>query len=151
MNKLELVNLLDQTETETLSLFSLSDAELDKTYGHGKWTVRQILHHLVDCEILFHGRLKKIIAEPKQVIQAFMQDEWCRVFEYDKAPVAHKREAYKVCRALNKALIVQFYDQMKDKEFVHSETGLRTLQMECEKVAVHNQTHLQQIQTALTS
>jgi hypothetical protein len=41
------------------------------------------------------------------------------------------------------------YDTDGHREFVHSETGVRTLKEEFEKVASHNEHHLEQIELAL--
>ena len=41
------------------------------------------------------------------------------------------------------------YEKDGQREFVHSETGVRTLKDEFDKVAGHNQHHLQQIERAL--
>jgi hypothetical protein len=41
------------------------------------------------------------------------------------------------------------YERSTAFEFVHSETGLRTLKDEFDKVAHHNEQHLTQIATAL--
>ena len=127
----------------------MTSDKFSKTYGQGKWNVRQILHHLTDTEILFHGRLKKIIAEPKQVIWAFNQDQWDAAFQYIDADLGNKKAVYEMCRDLNYELIDKCYDDFWKKEFVHNETGLRTLKDEFEKVALHNQTHNNQIKTAL--
>lgn len=59
MNKTEILQLLQETKSFTISCFDLSNIELNKNYGDGKWTIRQILHHLTDTEYLFLGRLKK--------------------------------------------------------------------------------------------
>jgi hypothetical protein len=48
-------------------------------------------------------------------------------------------------------LVEKFYQQLGHKQFVHSETGLRTLKDEFEKIAMHNERHLQQIEIALKS
>lgn len=149
MTKPEILKLLLDTKSNTLPFFDLSEKELNKNYGEGKWTVRQILHHLTDVEYLFIGRLKKIIAEPKQVIWAFNQDDWNKAFDYLYEPLTGKRELYTLCREMNFKLIEKYYDQYYQKEFVHNETGLRTLLMEFEKVALHNQSHNQQIKIAL--
>jgi hypothetical protein len=111
--------------------------------------VRQILHHLTDTEYLLMGRLKKIIAEPKQVIWAFNQDDWNNAFNYLNEPLTGKKELYSLCRKMNCHLIEQYFDVSEKYEFVHSETGLRTLQMEFEKVAMHNLSHNSQIEVAL--
>jgi len=149
MTKSETLRLLAETKARTISAFDLTASELSRTYGQGKWSIRQILHHLTDTEYLFVGRLKKIIAEPKQVIWAFNQDDWDRAFDYQNAPLDGKKELYAMCREVNIQLVDQFFEQYGAKEFVHNETGLRTLQMEFEKVALHNQSHNQQIEIAL--
>ncbi len=41
------------------------------------------------------------------------------------------------------------YERNGDREFVHSTTGLRTLKDEFDKVASHNEHHLEQIRAAL--
>ena len=41
------------------------------------------------------------------------------------------------------------YDRTGHLEFIHSETGVRTLKDEFDKVAWHNEQHLAQIDTAL--
>lgn len=149
MTKTEILQLLQDTKSFTIPCFDLSNIELNKNYGDGKWTIRQILHHLTDTEYLFVGRLKKIMAEPKQVIWAFNQDEWNETFDYVNESLTSKKELYSLCREMNRELIEKYYDQFKDKEFVHSITGLRTLQMEFEKVGLHNHTHNEQIKIAL--
>lgn len=149
MTKTEILQLLQDTKSFTIQCFELSANELNKTYGDGKWTIRQILHHLTDTEFLFIGRLKKIIAEPKQVIWAFNQDDWNQAFDYLNEPLINKNELYSICRDMNYQLIDKYYDQYHQKEFVHSETGLRTLHLEFEKVAIHNQSHNEQIRMAL--
>lgn len=145
-----LLSLLCETKKETLLYFDILEMDLNKRYGDAKWTIKQILHHITDTEYLFIGRLKKIIAEPKQVIWSFNQDDWNLAFDYLNESLTGKKELYSLCRDINYQLIEKYYDDYNSKEFVHSETGLRTLQMEFEKVALHNQSHNKQIKIALS-
>ena len=46
-------------------------------------------------------------------------------------------------------LAQKYYNTLGKKEFVHSETGIRTLKDEFDKVALHNQGDLDQIKLAL--
>jgi DinB superfamily len=149
MHKTELLQLLHTTKLDTLPFFDLADGALAKAYGPGKWTVRQILHHLTDTEMLLHERLKRIIAGPKQVVWAFDQDAWDHAFDYAHAPLGNKKQVYALCRELNIQLIETYYDSHGPQEFVHSETGLRTVKDEFEKVALHNQGHIGQVRRAL--
>ena len=67
---------LIETQKQTELFFNLSETDLKKTYGKNKWNIRNILVHMADAESVLHERIKRIIAEPKQVIWAFDQDRW---------------------------------------------------------------------------
>lgn len=150
MTKKELLKKLQTTKTEVVSYFNLSETDLSKTYREGSWNVRQILHHLTDSEMILHTRLKRIIAEPKQVIRHYEQDDWSKAFNYLTEPLEIKKQAFENCRQLNVALIEKFYNEQHwQKEFVHSQVGLRTLKDEFEKIAWHTEQHLDQIRKAL--
>jgi hypothetical protein len=149
MDKNGLLALLEQTGAITMGFFDLPEADLAKAYGPGKWTVRQLLHHLTDTELLLHERLKRIIAEPGQVVWAFDQDRWDAAFGYAQAPLGNKKQVFAACRELNIQLVRDCYDAFADTQFVHSQTGLRTAREEFEKVALHNQGHIAQVQKAL--
>ena len=150
MTKSEILKLLDDTQTATLRYFDLKEEELLKNYGEGKWNIRQILHHLTDVEYMLHSRLKKIIAEPRQVVWAFDPDEWNRAFDYSYASLDGKKQLYLIFRQMNYELTENYFDGFFQKEFVHNLTGLRTLAMEFEKVATHNESHNKQIEIALS-
>jgi len=142
--------LLSATKDQTLKFFDLSEEQLSRTYGAGKWSIKQILHHLTDSELIFHERLKRIIAEPKQVIWAYNQELWNDVFNYEHEPLGNKKAVYELCRDMNYTLAEKYFDKYADKEFVHSEAGLRIFKDEFERVALHNDAHNQQMQKALS-
>lgn len=147
--KQDILKLLNSTKLDTLKFFDLNEEELKMSYGNGKWCIRQILHHLTDAEVIHHERFKRIIAEPKQVIWFYNQDQWNEAFDYKSEPLKNKKQIYEIFRELNYELIEKYYDEFCDKEFVHSRTGLWTLKIEFERNALHNQGHNKQIETAL--
>jgi hypothetical protein len=64
-------------------------------------------------------------------------------------PVDLSRRIYEAVRA---GVICQarlHYEKSGHLEFIHSETGVRTLKAEFDKVASHNEHHLEQIDLAL--
>lgn len=146
---MELLQTLQHTKTETLSYYSLSASDLAKTYANGKWTIRQLLVHLSDAEGVLLDRIRRIIAEPKQVIWAFDQDCWNNVLDYTNYPLGLNKAVFEANRNTVLHLVEMFYESHGSNPFIHSETGLRTLKDEMEKIAWHNEHHLKQIRIAL--
>ena len=147
------MNLFEElayTRDLTLRCFDLPEQDLDRVYAPGKWSIRQLLHHIADAETVLYDRIRRTIAKPGQVIWAFDQDAWCEKLNYDALPLAVNKSIYEAVRASVIHLAEKHYDTSAQKEFVHSETGIRTLQDEFEKVAWHNAHHLNQIQQALS-
>src|SRR5215831_2169130 len=58
----------------------------DRSPAPGKWSAREILCHLADCELTFGFRLRQTLAEPHHVFQPFDQDQWAKTYRaYDVA------------------------------------------------------------------
>lgn len=146
---MDLIKNLQTTGAETLAFFDLPAEDLAKTYAPGKWTVREILIHIADADSVMHERIKRVIAEPKQVIWAFDQDNWCKNLDYRHFPIAISKALFDATRRSIIFLAEQYYASHGQRPFVHSETGLRTLQDEFDKIAWHNAGHLDQIRQAL--
>lgn len=146
---MDLRNQLEQTKTETLVFFELEEEDLDKSYAKGKWTIRYILHHLADTETVLFDRIRRIISEPRQVLWDFDQDAWVKNLDYDQRPLKLSKKIYSAVRDGLIYYIDPHYVKQGDLEYVHSVAGIRTLKGEFEKVASHNQHHLDQIREAL--
>lgn len=146
---MDLVQKLTETRDRTVKYFELSDEDLNKTYEPGKWSVKRILVHIADAESVLHDRVRRIIAEPRGVIWAFDQDLWCKNLDYDHFPIKISKDLYIANRQSAIYLAEKYYANLGHLEFVHSETGLRTLSQEFEKIASHNESHLNQIEKAL--
>ena len=140
---------LEHTKDQTLQYFDLSDEELARTYAPGKWPVRFILHHLADAEAVLNDRIRRTLSEPRQVLWAFDQDAWASGLDYSQMPLELSRRIYEAMRSGIIHLTRQHYERNGSREFVHSETGVRTLRQEFDKVAEHNEHHLAQIEAAL--
>ena len=148
---MEILDQLERTQAETLKYFDLGDGDLQKNYGPGKWSIRYILHHLADAETVLFYRIRRVISEPKQVIWVYDQEAWARKLDYSLVPLELGRSIYESSREGIKYYARLHYDRSGEITFVHSETGLRTLKDEFDKVASHNQQHLDDIERALMS
>lgn len=144
-----LIDQLEHTRAATLALFDLDEPALGRRYAPNKWSVRELLHHLSDAETVLFDRIRRVISEPRPVLWAFDQDAWAAKLDYAERPLPISRTLYEATRAGIIYYAQRHYRQSGHLEFVHSETGVRTLKDEFEKVAHHNQHHLDQISAAL--
>ena len=147
---MEIIARLEAARDRTLKYFDLSAEQLARTYAPGKWPVSFILHHLADAETVLFDRIRRTISEPRQVLWAFDQDAWAKGLDYAHTPLDLSRRIYETIRD---GVIYQarmHYESRGHLEFVHSETGVRTLKDEFDKVAWHNEHHLAQIESALS-
>jgi hypothetical protein len=147
----QLIRDLQATRDETLRYFSLGDTDLARTYAPGKWPVRFILHHLSDSETVLFDRIRRVLSERRQVIWVYDQDAWAEGLNYAEVPLPQSRQVYQAVREAIIYYALRYYDDRGHLEFVHSETGVRTLKDEFDKVASHNEHHLTQIRAALQS
>jgi hypothetical protein len=93
--------------------------------------------------------VKVSVGEPRQALWAFDQDGWSKNLDYSGMPLAVSRRIYESVRegVIHQARLN--YKSRGHLEYVHSETGVRTLKMEFDKVIGHNEHHLRQIGAAL--
>ena len=146
---MDIITRLESTRDQTLRYFDLTDEDLSRTYAPGKWSISFIMHHLADAEAVLSERIRRTISEPRPVLWAFDQDRWAANLDYSQMPLGLSRQIYQATREGIIHLANQHYDRSGELEFIHSETGLRTLKDEFDKVASHNQHHLDQIAVAL--
>ncbi len=146
---MDIITQLTETKNATEKLYDLPLADLSKAYAPGKWTVKEILVHLADAESVLHERIKRTIAEPGQVIWAFNQDLWCVKIDYLNFPLSISKQLFIANRDSIIFLAGKFYETLGANQYVHSEVGMRTLKEEFDKVALHNQSHINQVIRAL--
>ena len=148
---MELNTKLKETKNQILQYFELPGEDLNKSYGAGKWNIRQILIHLTDAEAVLLERIKRTIAKPGQTIMAFDQDKWAQELEYDHFPLTLAAALYSANRNVIIYLAERFYLEKGDHTYQHNEAGERSLKDEFDKVLWHCEDHIKQIEKALKS
>ncbi len=120
---------------------------LNRIPAPGKWSVRDILCHLGDCEVVFAFRLRQALAEDHHVIQPFDQDRWAASYPEYEVPAA--LAVFTAVRQWNLALIAGVKPELFTKTLSHPERGDMTLQTVVETMAGHDLNHLRQIDSLL--
>jgi hypothetical protein len=109
-----------------------------------KWSAREILCHLADCEIAFGFRLRQTLAEDNHTIQPFDQEKWATTYANLTADDA--LAAFAAARHWNRLLIEGALTEFATKPVTHPERGTMTFATIVETMAGHDLNHLAQLE-----
>ena len=126
----------------------LGPQKIDRSPAPGKWSPREVLCHLADCEVVFAVRLRQTLAQPRHVIQPFEQDDWAR--QYSSFTAEQALAVFSSVRQWNEALIKNAPADAFSKAVTHPERGDMTFQTIVETMGGHDLNHLQQLEKIAT-
>jgi DinB superfamily len=132
------------------ALDGASPNELDAHPAPGKWSGREIVHHLADSEMTSAIRLRRLIAEDAPMIQGYDQDEFARRLYYDR-PIEASLRAFRAARESTAEILDRMTDTEWAREGSHSESGRYTVERWLEIYADHAHNHAEQIRRARAS
>ncbi|HEY2904329.1 MAG TPA: DinB family protein [Vicinamibacterales bacterium] len=115
----------------------------------GKWSPRDILCHLADCEIVFAFRLRQTLADDNPVIQPFNQDRWAAPYGTQSADDA--LAAFCALRAWNVSLVKGLAPAARARRVTHPERGEMSFQTVLETMGGHDLNHIGQLEALVTS
>ncbi|HVN03355.1 MAG TPA: DinB family protein [Bryobacteraceae bacterium] len=133
-------------ELLALVLTGVSGEEEDFVTAPGKWSIRQIIAHLADAEIVCAHRMRQIIAEDNPTLIAFDQEAWARNLDYARRKPKQSLESFRRVRAENYELLKELPEEKYARAGNHSERGPVTLRFQLELMAQHAESHARQMQ-----
>jgi hypothetical protein len=134
----------------TAALEGATDEDLDRRPAPGKWTAREIVHHLADSEMTSAIRLRRLIAEDNPVIVGYDQEQFARVLRYDR-PIAASLAAFKAARETTAEILDRLTDAEWQRTGTHTEAGVFGVLEWLKTYAVHAHDHAAQIRRARAS
>jgi hypothetical protein len=123
---------------------TIGPERLETRPAPGKWSARDILCHLADCEVVFGFRLRQTLAEDHHVVQPFDQDRWAGGYGTYDANLA--LATFSAVREWNLALIRAASPADLAKAVTHPERGTMTFQTIVETMAGHDRNHMKQME-----
>jgi len=129
------------------ALVGAKDEELDARPAPGKWTAREVVHHLADSEMTSAIRLRLLLAVDKPVINGYDQEEFARRLHYER-PIEASLEAFKAARRTTGDILDCMTDADWAREGTHTESGRYTVERWLEIYASHAHGHAEQILVA---
>ena len=120
----------------------LDEAQLDTPYRPGGWTVRQVVHHVVDSQLNGYVRFKWALTEDAPQIKVYDQAAWAELADGREAPVEvslaflealHRRWVY---------LLRSLGDEDLARTFEHPDWGVVRLDLTMALYAWHGDHHV---------
>lgn len=130
------------------ALEGLTPHELDRSSAPGEWTVRQIIHHVADTEVIAGGRLRLILAQDGIPVPGYDQEELARAAAPEARSVESSLALIKVIHQANLDLLGALAPPAWNRAGVHDEIGRYSLEEWLERRANHLTGHGDQIRRA---
>ena len=131
----------------TEALAGATEAELDAHPAPGKWSAREIVHHLADSEMTSAIRVRLLLAADRPSIAGYDENEFARRLHYDR-PIGASLVAFEAARRTTAEILDRITDADWAREGTHTEVGRYTMDRWLEIYAAHAHNHAAQIRRA---
>jgi len=111
----------------------------------GKWSAREIVHHLADSETVSAIRLKRLLVEDNPVIQGYDQDAYALKLKYNTREIGPALDAFRSARDNAAQVTALMSDDDWHRAGTHSESGSYSVEDWLRIYAAHAHNHAAQI------
>lgn len=111
----------------------------------GKWTVREIVHHLGDSESTSAFRIRKLLVEDNAIIEGYDQDQFATRLHYNERDMAPALEAFRAARESTVPLLQMMSEEDWQRTGTHTESGAYSTEKWLTIYANHAHNHATQI------
>ena len=126
------------------AIHDLTEEQFDARPGAGRWTIREIVHHLADSEMTAAIRLRLLLTEDRPAIRGYDQDEFARRLHYDR-PHESALQAFRYARETTAQLLEALTEAEWLREGTHTEVGAFSVEKWLETYGPHAHRHARQI------
>ena len=130
------------------ALHGATDDHLGARPGPGKWSVREIVHHLADSEMIAAVRLRLLLAEDRPEIRAYDQDAFAVRLHYDR-PHESSLMAFRYARECSAQLLERLTETDWQRAGTHTAVGAFGVERWLQTYASHAHNHARQIVEAI--
>ena len=132
------------------ALAGATDADLDAHPAPGKWSAREIVHHLADSEMTSAVRLRLLIATDNPTITGYDEAEFARRLYYDR-PLDASLAAFKAARLTSAEILDRLSEAQWERKGTHTESGAYGVERWLDIYSKHAHNHADQIRAARRS
>lgn len=127
------------------ALVGLSERQMAAPEARGKWSVRHVVQHLADSELVWGYRLRMVLAEDRPPLTGYDQDLWAQRLGYDEAHVENALDDFVLLRRANLRLLAGASGDDLKRVGVHAERGEESVKHMIGLYAGHDLLHLGQL------
>jgi uncharacterized damage-inducible protein DinB len=127
------------------ALRGLTDEEVAHPEAPGKWSLRELLQHLADSELVWGYRLRMVLAQDRPVLTGYDQDLWAERLGYSGADAAEALREFAARRESNLRLLARASSDDLLRVGVHAERGEESVEHMIRLYAGHDLAHLRQL------
>jgi hypothetical protein len=140
------MSVLPETPAAILRAFAgMTVAQVAQPEAPGKWSIRQVVQHLADSELVWGYRLRMVLAQVRPPLTGFDQDQWAARLHYDEADVGTALEEFGVLRRANLRLLARASPDDITRVGVHAARGEESVGHMLRMYAGHDLLHLAQL------
>ncbi|MEM7482545.1 MAG: YfiT family bacillithiol transferase [Acidobacteriota bacterium] len=119
----------------------LTDGQLDTPYREDGWTVRQVVHHVVDSHLNAYIRFKTVLTEDRPTIRPYDQDAWSNLADASD-PLEGSLRVLEALHGRWERLLISIEAAAWHRPFIHPESGEHTLEWLLALYAWHGDHHV---------
>jgi len=123
----------------------LDDSQLETPYRPGGWTVRQVVHHLADADMVCSGRFHLALTEDSPEVKAFDEARWAELADARSGPVSLSLPLVGLVRERMAALMSAMTDEQWKRTYRHSYMGVLPLDKVLALYVWHGKHHIAHI------
>lgn len=124
----------------------LPEEHIARPEQEGKWSIRQVLRHLADSELVWAYRLRMVLAEERPRLTGYDQDAWSERLGYADSDPFESLTEFTILRQSNLKLLAKASDADLERVGVHVERGDESVAQMVRLYAGHDLLHLRQIE-----
>ena len=132
-------------EVLAMMLTGVFGEEIDYVPAPGKWSVRKIIRHLADTEMVASFRMRSVIAEDNPTLHSFDQNAWAENLDYATRKPTQSLDHFRRLRTDNYELLKEIPPEKFQRKGTHVERGELTLLQLVQIFADHSESHARQL------
>jgi uncharacterized damage-inducible protein DinB len=138
--------ILESTPTALdTALAALSPQRIHQPEAAGKWSIRHVVQHLADSELVWGYRLRMVLAQDRPPLTGYDQDAWADRLRYEGADARQALEEFVVLRRANLRILKAAPPGDLNRVGIHAERGEESVRHMMRLYAGHDVLHLRQI------